>query len=599
MKKTISIMIFVILLMNLVPFYAAAAADSGMCGENLTWTLDSDGLLTISGTGQMTDYGEGNDSPWLCNNHIKEIKKIIIEKGVTNLGACAFLACSNLTSVAIPDTVTSIGVQAFDGCGLTSITIPDSVTSIGAAAFSFCEALTSITIPNSVTSIGEEAFGDCSSLESIVIPASVTEIGGGEETIPENTVIYGYAGSYAQTWAEENNREFRLLTAAPTVDSGTCGENLTWTLDGDGLLTISGTGEMKDYGEWIESPWNMNKNVKKTIIDKGVTSIGVGAFCECTGLMSVTIPDSVTSIGDVAFYYCTSLTSMTIPNSVTNIGESAFCECTGLTSMTIPNSVTNIGDHIFDGCSGLRAISVAPGNTVYHSAGNCIIETKSNTLIAGCKTSVIPSDGSVTSIGASAFRGNDGLSEITIPGCVSSIGEMAFAECHGLTSVTIQNGLTSLGDSAFNHCMELTSVTIPNSVTNIGTNVFGDCYSLQSIIIPASVTEIGSANTIPENTVIYGNAGSYAQAWAKENNRDFCLIDSLPTQPAVVPGDVSGDVEVTAEDARLALRAAVGLENYAPGSAEFLAADASKDGEITSEDARLILRAAVGLETLS
>ena len=239
----------------------------------VTWTLSDDGTLTISGT-EMPDYEYGsryNNIPWYIQRD--KIQKVIIEKGVTNIGNNAFIDCSGLTSIAIPNSVTSIGNSAFGRCSsLTSITIPNSVTSIGEWAFSesgltsvnihnsvtsigerafiYCSGLTSITIPNSVTSIGDGAFADCSSLTSITIPNSVTSIG-------ERAFIY-------------------------------C----------SGLTSIT--------------------------IPNSVTSIGDGAFADCSGLTSITIPNSVTSIGGSAFSDCSSLTSIAIGNSVTGIGAYAF-----------------------------------------------------------------------------------------------------------------------------------------------------------------------------------------------------------------------------------------------------------------------------------
>ena len=185
----------------------------------------------------------------------------------------------------------------------------------------------------------------------------------------------------------------------------------------------------------------------------------------------VIIPDTVTSIGNYAFDDCTSLTSVTIPNSVTSINIYAFASCTGLTSVTIPSSVTSIGNSAFSDCSGLTSITADPNNTIYDSRNNCnaIIETATNTLIVGCKNTVILN--SVTSIGSTAFSG-----------------------CTGLTSVTIPSSVTSIGNMAFYHT-SLTSVTIPDSVTSIGSNVFKECSSLASVIFEnnSQLTSIGAS----------------------------------------------------------------------------------------------------------
>ena len=310
-----------------------------------------------------------------------------------------------------------------------------------------------------------------------------------------------------------------LLTLLPMMASadsnGTYGDNLTWTyVEATNTLTISGNGRMSNYAE---APWySFRSNIRTVVIQNGVTSIGYGAFRECSSLTSVTIPNSVTSIGEAAFSDCSSLTSVTIPNSVTSIGYGAFkgCSgltsvtipnsvtsigviafnfCTGLTSVTIPNSVTSIGDYAFNGCSGLTSVKVESGNTKYDSRGNCnaIIESSTNTLICGCKNTTIPN--SVTKIGNLAFNYCTGLTSVTIPNSVTSIGESAFYQCSGLTSVTIGNSVTSIGESAFYQCSGLTSVTIPNSVTSIGESAFYQCSGLTSVTIGNSVTSIGSS----------------------------------------------------------------------------------------------------------
>ncbi len=200
----------------------------------------------------------------------------------------------------------------------------------------------------------------------------------------------------------------------------------------------------------------------------------------------------VTSIGKYAFYKCSGLTSVTIPNSVTSIGISAFYNCSGLTSVTIGNSVTSIGNSAFSNCSGLISIIVDESNPSFSSIEGILYNNDATTLIY-CpitkKTVTIPN--SVTSIGYSAFSGCSGLTSVTIPNSVTSIGERAFSGCSGLTSVTIGNSVTSIGYYAFDGCYGLTSVTIPNSVTTIVQSAFSNCRGLTSVTIGNSVTSIG------------------------------------------------------------------------------------------------------------
>ncbi len=453
------------------------------------------------------------------------IKSVTITGG--EIPYCAFYSCDSLTSITIPDRVTSIGDEAFRGCtGLTSITIPDSVTSIGYEAFRGCSGLTSITIPDSVTSIGDQAFYNCTGLTSVTIPDSVTSIsayafsgctGLTSVTIPDRVTSIGY----------EAFRGCSGLTSITIPDS----------------VTSIGSSAFRGC-----------TGLTSITIPNSVTSIGEDAFYGCTGLTNITIPDSVTSIGRYAFMNCTGLTNITIPDSVTSIGDEAFRGCTGLTSVTIPDSVTSIGSYAFSCCTELTDITVAKGNTKYHSAGNCLIETATKTLIFGCKTSVIPTDGSVTSIGISAFEGCTGLTSITIPDCVTSIGGGAFIGCSSLESITIpfvgesktastgfnqvfgyifgyqressssslvsgatyqyysgypscdyywyyipsslksvviSDGATTIPYNAFYNCTGLTSITIPDNVTSIGPSAFSGCSSLTGVTIPDSVTSIG------------------------------------------------------------------------------------------------------------
>ena len=221
-------------------------------------------------------------------------------------------------------------------------------------------------------------------------------------------------------------------------------------------------------------------SIKVNDADYSVTRIGQSAFSYCSGLTSVTIPNSMTSIEEGAFSYCSSLTSITISNSVTSIGKSAFSYCSRLKSITIPNSVTKIGDCIFEECSSLTSITIPESVTSIGSSA--FYKCSSLTSIT------IPN--TVTSIGWYTFSGCSGLTSITIPNTVTIIGDETFYNCSSLTSITVPNSVTSIGKSAFSYCSRLKSITIPNSVTSIGYGAFSYCSSLTSITIPNSVASI-------------------------------------------------------------------------------------------------------------
>ena len=361
------------------------------------------------------NYGIGDYAFYDCYG----LTSVEIPNSVTSIGESAFEGCASLTSVVIGNSVTSIGVAAFWGCssltaitvtegnsrydsrdncnaiietqtntliaGCSETTIPNSVTSIGSSAFAKCSSLISVEIPNSVTSIGSSAFSGCSRLTSVEIPNSLTSIG--------DYAFYGCSS----------------LTSVVIPNS------------------VTSIGDYAFYG---------CSSLSSVEIPNSVTSIGMEAFFGCSSLTSVEIPNSVTSIGHAAFVFCSSLTSVEIPNSVISIGGYAFDSCYGLTSVEIPNSVTSIGEGAFSGCSGLTSIAVAENNQTYDSRNNCnaIIETQTNTLIAGCSKTTIPN--SVTSIGDFAFEDCSSLTSVVIPNSVTSIGEYAFSGCSGLTSIT-------------------------------------------------------------------------------------------------------------------------------------------------------------------
>ena len=405
----------------------------------------------------------------------------------------------NITKVIIENGVTCIGYRAFASCTeLTSITIPNSVTEIRGNAFSGCDEITTITIPDSVIDIDLyfNPFSYCAKLTTI--------------TVDENNPVYHSEGNCV---IETKNK---VLVAG-------CKNS---AIPEDGSVTRIGNSAFEGC-----------KGLTKITVPNTITSIGYGAFWYCDKLKSIELPNSVKNIGQYAFYHCDKIKSITIPNSVTNIGGAAFDNCYGITTITIPDSVIDLGAGAFSH-TGLTTITVDENNPVYHSEGNCVIETKNKVLVAGCKNSAIPEDGSVTSIGASAFAGCKDLTKITIPDGITNIGYMAFSGCYKLKNIEVPNTITQIGsyafdgtdyyydktnwendvlyisnylikaknslngeykikdgtrciaDGAFCDCTELKSITIPNGIKYIGQQTFSGCSELTNVKMPDSIIDI-------------------------------------------------------------------------------------------------------------
>jgi len=493
----------------------------------------------------------GYDSNDYDYNHSPKITSVIFEEGSVceSIGDSAFYKCTSLTSITIPDSVTSIGSYAFAGCSnltsvnylgtieqwcnisfgdssanplyyaknlhlngelvtnlvipntvtkikdyafyyctsLTSVTIPDSVTSIGYAAFYGCKSLTNVTIPDSITIIENGAFSSCTSLTSVIIPNSVTSIGDGAFYRCSSLEYNEYDNAYYL--GNENNPYLVLIKAKDT-------------------------------------------SITSCIIHENTKFIHSYAFDNCYSLTSATIGNSVTSTGVYAFAQCTSLTSIIIPDSFTSIGERTFQECKSLTSITIPDSVTSIGENAFLYCTSLKEVHISDiANWCNISFGN----SSANPLNNGASlylngelvtNLVIPN--TVTEIKDYAFYNCDSLTNVTIPNSVASIGASAFSDCDSLKSVnylgTIEDWCNiSFGGSLANplnngaslylngeHVTDLvipntvteikycafaggnfTNVTIPDSITIIENGAFSSCTSLTSVTIPNSVASIG------------------------------------------------------------------------------------------------------------
>ncbi len=417
--------------------------------DGIYYAFNGGGLTVVSGD---TDYSGDVVIPSTVSYDGKVYS-------VTSIDSEAFSWCTEITSVSIPHSVTSVGKGPFFYCSnleeimvsadnpvyssldgvlynkdktellkcpdkKMSVTIPNSVTTIGDTAFSDCIGLTSLTIPNSVTSVGIYAFYDCNNLTSVTIPESVTKI-----------------------------------------------------MD--------------------------------------------GTFSSCRSLTSVVIPNSITSIGDLAFSAC-GLTSVTIPESVMSIGNLAFYFCNDLTSVVIGNSVTSIGEKAFVGCPWLEEIIVSADNPAYTSLDGVLYNKDKTELLKWPSRKLnVTIPNSVEVIGNYAFSSCQDLTSVEIPNSVMSIGDGAFSSCRGLTSVEIPNSVTSIGDVAFSWCTQLTLVTIGESLTSIGDGAFSEYTNLQKMVVHAINPPQISSNTFSDYDMpLYVPAGSkkdYQEALYWEN----------------------------------------------------------------------------------
>jgi hypothetical protein len=449
-------------------------------------------VTTECGTYAVTSIGTNAFTD--CVN----LTAITIPNSVTSIGTDAFYSCSGLSSLIIPNSVTTIGGGAFNLCtGLTSVIIGNSVTSIGNYAFQTCLGLTSIIIPNSVTSIGTNAFYGCSYLASVTIPSSVTSIGDyafqqcGLTSVICNivapltindTVFYGVnqsacsliipPGSVADYLTASVWNNFSIVCASYLIETTTvtaCG-SYTWE---DQTYTVSGIY----YGQTafcitqkldltITTPPSSFSSGGINYVVTSPTTVAVGTNPSASG--NLVIPASVTtacgtyavtSMVNMAFYGCTGLTSVSIPNTITNIPDKAFKLCTGLASITISNSVTSIGFESFRDCSSLTSVTIPD---------------------------------SVTSIGVCAFLACTSLNSVTLSNALTSISDGVFKGCSGLTSIVIPESVTSIIGNAFHTCTNLASVTMPSSLTSIGGSAFFQCTNLTLVtcnaVIPPSTT---------------------------------------------------------------------------------------------------------------
>lgn len=324
-KRILALMMLLVLMMGMSPTVFAADIASGTCGDNMTWRLSDNGVLTISGSGAMYDYTIPNKGPWY--SHRNSISSVVIGEGITDLGNCAFYMCSNITQVSFPSTLKSLGERCFDFCTrLNNVTLPAGLTEIADHAFSDCDAFTSIVVPEGVTRLGTHCFSGCANVTSVRLPGTLKTIGMG--------AFYSC-----------------LNLPAVTIPAG---------------VTV-----IEDYAFYT------CRALGSVFIPGSVTGIGQEAFYNCSALTIVTLEDGVQTIGSMAFYGCTELSRVDIPDSVNSISYDAFYNCT-TSKLTIygnsrsyaetfahENSINFVAPHNYDGGTVIAPTCTETGFTIY------------------------------------------------------------------------------------------------------------------------------------------------------------------------------------------------------------------------------------------
>ena len=528
-----------ILLIALFMGLSANAEESGRCGPNLKWHFTDDGVLTISGEGEMYDHSSFI-RPW----GYSVIKRIIIGDGVTTIGRSAFNGCSSLTSVTIPNSVTTIERSAFSGCSsLTSVTIPNSVTTIEGSAFSGCSSLTSVTIGNSVTTIEGSAFSGCSSLTSVTIPNSVTRIGSSAFTNNNAKIIWLTNTPPVGYGNVKGGIHYVANDLYPNLDNKRVYPYLSSIFEVDGIkyVPVSPSERTCDALDCIYTGEPYEVRINKKVNYKGVDmivreinpytaydcakikkayididgSIGDKAFSYCTNLSSVDIA-KVNNVGDDAFSYCANLVSVDI-KAGNNIGESAFRDCSSLITLSldkkikslgrsafqdcrnlkqfvIPDSVTILNYDLLERCSSLKSIRIHKGIKVISDA--FIGCTNLSTLIIEDRNTSLKLGSVYSAYGDNPLFKDCKLDSVYIGGKIvyntsRSDGYSPFSRNTSLRTVKISDAETTIYDNEFYGCTNLQNVSIGDNVTSIGKWAFSGCSSLKNFTFGSGLQSIG------------------------------------------------------------------------------------------------------------
>lgn len=536
-KRLLSILLVLLTALTLLPL-GALADDNNKCGENLTWKF-ADGILTISGTGDMYDYSEDYLAPW--NEHCLEITNVTISGGVTSIGSYAFCYCS-VKSITLPFGLKHIGISAFFYCpNIQQIKIPDSVEYIDPYAFSCCKGLHTVQLPASLTLISEELFAECDNLKNLSIPDTVTEIGANAflrctafilEKLPAGIKSIGAA-------AFANCGNIESLALPGTLESigeaafnGTAidkasfaGTPERWTAIGGDACCIAqdkidflehtcdfSGWKYDEHKHWQQCSCNKTQNegehtgdgeicdvcgaALSAALDSGSIDGGLSWSLSRSGALTISgsgkMPD-FSSVANAAPWdkQKDKIQSVVIESGVQSISGGAFSGCTALEKLSISETVTQIDLNAFGGCTSLAAFEVAEGNKAFLSVGGVLFSADKELLrcpVGKSADYTVPSG--TVAIAGGAFKDCAKLESLVIPDSVTAIGESAFENCAALKRITLPKSITKLEASCFSGCTALAEIALPDGVKTLGEKVFSGCAALKSVRVPAEVTVI-------------------------------------------------------------------------------------------------------------
>lgn len=536
-KRLLSILLVLLTALTLLPL-GALADDSNKCGENLTWEF-ADGILTISGTGDMYDYSEDYLAPW--NEHCLEITNVTISGGVTSIGSYAFCYCS-VKSITLPFGLKHIGISAFFYCpNIQQIKIPDSVEYIDPYAFSCCKGLHTVQLPASLTLISEELFAECDNLRNLSIPDTVTEIGANAFSKCMEFSLTGLPSSIKSIGAAAfaNCGNIESLALPGTLESigeaafnGTAIDKASFAGTPEIWAKIGGIecGIARDKIDFLEhicnfSGWEYDEHKHWQQCACGKTQnegahTGTGKTCDVCGAAlsealgsgsidgglswslsrsgALTISGSgkmpdFSSVANAAPWdkQKDKIQSVVIESGVQSISGGAFSGCTALEKVSISETVTQIDPNAFGGCTSLAAFEVAEGNKAFLSVGGVLFSADKELLrcpVGKSADYTVPSG--TVAIAGGAFKDCAKLESLVIPDSVTAIGKSAFENCAALKRITLPKNITKLEASCFSGCAALAEIALPDSVKALGEKVFSGCAALKSVKIPAEVTVI-------------------------------------------------------------------------------------------------------------